>query len=383
MQNSIIKARIHMVIYKIQNELIRACFIAYQTKNLTLKLFIPSFILVSYCLASYLVIESIVAYLSYEVITTSREIYEASSLFPKITICNYNPFTTRYSLEFLKQINEQIRPDLNMFNESQFAPLTYAQKTLLLSDIFLAANLAMLRLSVEEKKLLGHSLEDILISCTFNNEPCDASDFAWKFDAFFGNCYVFNGGFNSSGHTVGLRRSYIAGSLFGFNVQLYADFHTNLTIFNANQFKGAYVRIENSSYLSDDLLDNGIYISPGKWTNALVKRIFEFQLPRPYSSCDLKQNENVFKGKNSHLLNLMYHSPYEYNQQTCIILCIQHHAINTCNCTYPLYLSLFDKAKSCSTQSELTCFDRGWKMFLEVNYVQVDYFFISGQCFIV
>ena len=39
-------------------------------------------------------------------------------------------------------------------------------------------------LTDNERRQLGHSLEDILYKCSFNNQPCSAEDFIWKFDRF-------------------------------------------------------------------------------------------------------------------------------------------------------------------------------------------------------
>ncbi len=48
-------------------------------------------VLASSGLCSYLIIELVLAFLSYGVNTTSRTLYETPALFPKITICNVNP----------------------------------------------------------------------------------------------------------------------------------------------------------------------------------------------------------------------------------------------------------------------------------------------------
>ena len=37
-------------------------------------------------------------------------------------------------------------------------------------------------LSIEEKKKLGHALDDILFDCRFNNKDCHSSDFTWSWD---------------------------------------------------------------------------------------------------------------------------------------------------------------------------------------------------------
>ena len=134
----------------------------------------------------------------------------------------------------------------------------------------------------------------------------------------------------------------MGGSLFGLEVELYVSYNKNLTLFNSyTSFNGAYVRIENSSFLYDDSLDNGIYVSPGKWTNAKISRVVMYTLAKPYSSCDL-DNETGQKNVHTYLLDLIYHSPYIYTQQTCIMACLQYELKNKCNCTYAQYLPLLN-----------------------------------------
>jgi len=161
----------------------------------------------------------------------------------------------------------------------------------------------------------------------------------------------------------------VPGSLFGLNIKFYANYHESLIAFNSNNYKGAYVRIENNTYFSDDLLDNGIYVSPGKWWNALINRKVSYTLPKPYSPCEL-DNEIGNKFVKTHLLDLFAHSQYQYTQQSCIIQCLQHAAIQECNCTYPLYLSLFER-ENCIAKEQLDCFNRVWIKFLDKNFINV------------
>ena len=50
-------------------------------------------------LCSYFLIESILVFFTYELSTTVRTYAEVTSLFPKVTICNKNAFTTKYAYE--------------------------------------------------------------------------------------------------------------------------------------------------------------------------------------------------------------------------------------------------------------------------------------------
>ena len=357
-----------IILDDVQNEYLRACFKIFNTDFIVVKLFLIIFIFLSTSLAAFLIIETILSFLSYEVNTTTRVMQQTTSEFPKITLCNYSPFTTKDSIVFLRKINQETWPDIDVFDETQLNSLNYTFKSKVIYDVYNAANLAMFKLTDDEKKRLGHKLEDILISCSFNGELCTHDDFTWKFDTFFGNCFVFNDPVKSGEPT---KRSYIAGSLYGLAVQFYIGFNERLKLFNSNSMKGAYIRIENSSYYSDDLLDNGIYISPGKSTSALINRLVNYVLPKPYSLCDL-DNESGIKNVEKPFVKLFYHSKYQYTQQSCIIQCMQSKSIKKCNCTYPLYFSLFD-ADYCMDGAQLECYGKVWEEFLGKNYVQVKF----------
>ena len=160
-----------------------------------------------------LIVKSLTRYFSYEVVTTSRTIYEAPALFPKITICNRNLFTTEYSAHFLERYGylDTVYKMNNVFDES-------------------------------EKKRFTHPLSEILLACTFNDQNCTADDFSNEFYKD-GNCSSFNTGFNSSGHEIPLRESIRVGSNYGLKLTLYVNYYENLTKFN--KYYGASIKIGN------------------------------------------------------------------------------------------------------------------------------------------
>jgi hypothetical protein len=213
------------------------------TRYIAFKIFLTVFVLSSCALSSYLVIESITAYFRYEVSTTSRTIYEVPSLFPKVTFCNLNWFATQYAYELTQ---------LGIFNDN----------TLL----------------TEEKKKLGHDINDTLLYCKFNNKPCYSSEFTWSFDEDYGNCYTFNS--NKSD----LKKSNIAGPQFGLYIRIYVNVYEKLINLasKVNGWNGlcAMIRIGNTSYLTDNL-DDGILVSSGFQTFLKVSRQFKSILPKP------------------------------------------------------------------------------------------------------
>ena len=123
-------------------------------------------LLISFLTCSYFVYESLALFVSYEVDTNTRTIYETSSVFPKITYCNKNPFTTKYSYEIMTK------------------SMSYSS---------LLANLNTNNLNETAKERVSHALSETLFECTFNGESCDSSDFVKEyFDKNLGFCYSFN-----------------------------------------------------------------------------------------------------------------------------------------------------------------------------------------------
>lgn len=186
---------------------------------------------------------------------------------------------------------------------------------------------------------------------------------------------MFNSGYNQTGARIPLKNSYIAGSVFGLQIQFYIGFNSNLTRFASLYGKGAYVKIENSSFIEDENLDNGVNILPGTWVYALVERSFESILPKPYSNCDLSNGDQdptqTFK---SNLLDVIYHSDYQYTQQLCVYQCLQNKIIQACDCASSDYLNLFNTS-SCLNQSQLDCSYNVLNDFFQNDYIKVELFF--------
>ena len=205
----------HLIKENLDNEMAKALIKVYETPYKTIKILLIFVTISTTALSSYLVIESVLSYLDYEVSTTLRTVYETPTLFPQIKICNINPFTTEASFEYLKNVNKAYFPQTDIFNESQMNNVAYEDRRKLVWRIYLLATSKMnsFNFTTEEKKKLGHSIEDILLVCKYNNQICTANDFIWTFDRLYGNCFVFNS--NSSN-----RISVIAGSWYGLKMSI-------------------------------------------------------------------------------------------------------------------------------------------------------------------
>ena len=101
---------------------------------------------------------------------------------------------------------------------------------------------------------------------------------------------------------------------------MYVGFNSNLTLFNSLFGKGGIIKVENDSYLSDEKLE-GVFLRPGQSLSIIVDRIFNFYLPKPYSNCDILNENSHGAVFDSDLFELIYHSHFEYSQQLCFNQC--------------------------------------------------------------
>jgi len=222
----------------IGNEASQAIIRLIDTKYLSLKLFWLICLIGCSSLCGYLVAQTFITYLSYPVYTTTTIVHEVPSLFPKITLCNSAFAITEYAFERVKEINDQVSRGISIFDKSQINTLPYTDAFNILwnmSNLFLTRINSASFSNVERQKL-GHSLQDVLVNCQYNGETCSANDFIWKWDPLYGNCYVFNSGYNMSGAKVNYKESTLTGTVFGLQLNVYVGYNEKLIPFNNGYF---------------------------------------------------------------------------------------------------------------------------------------------------
>ena len=148
------------------------------TSNISKCIWVLVLILSAIC-CLILIVKSIQEYLHYEVTTRTRLLTEQHSVFPTMTICNQNPFTTPYADALFSTAN--ITNDVN-----QIALLDHYWRETTGSY-----------LSDAQKEKMS-DLNDMLISCQFGFLACNASDFEFIYHPNHLNCYRFNSGYGSS-----------------------------------------------------------------------------------------------------------------------------------------------------------------------------------------
>jgi hypothetical protein len=326
------------------------------TKYLSLKIFWFFCLIICGSLCGYLLLQTLITFLSYPVYTTTSIVHEMPTLFPKITICNSVQATTKFAFEMIKEINKEISSQVDIFNYTQISQLSLSAQEKIYWDVFnifqARINGGALSDTISRQKLV-HSFDDVLVYCYFNFQQCKASDFEWRWDPLYGNCYVFNSGLKGN-----YRESVMAGALFGLQLAFYVGYNENLNLFNSGPFSffgftniyGLNVIIENNTYLSDKK-QNVIALNGGTMNYMSMKRRVTSRLPKPYSECEIDNTTPV--SINSSYYNLILNSPYQYSQGMCVTQCMQKKVIEECNCTLPIFLDLYNR--SCQTDSQSLC----------------------------
>ena len=221
---------------------------------------------------------ALIAYYEYGVTMSMSNIYETSTDFPAVTICNLISFDLNKRTEFLHNILTSSGLSLNV-TPTLASPGVYQVNQ---NMDFLKANVQANKTSYGDTfvKSLGFDIQDVLISCYFNKQRCTASDFTWIFSYEYGNCYSFNfllASANSTAKTISN-----AGPAFGLVMELFAGIPGTQDTFSTKS--GFYVAVHNNS---DMVMTSytGNKISVGQATNIGVTRKVTNKLAAPYSNC--------------------------------------------------------------------------------------------------
>ncbi len=345
------------------NEMFSSIILVFNTPRILLKLFLVIFNILAVGLASYTTIELILSYLEFGVTSTTRGVYETPAVFPKVTICNVNPFTSKYAYEFFRNISNNTF-DSFPENQSSFEALTQA----FISQVkafSLATNLTDLA-----KKSLGKDIKDSLLRCGFNVNECTSEDFSWFYDLVYGNCFSFNSGFNSSGQRKdSFAASYLAGNFHGLIVDYYVRSYENFSLYNSIWGgTGAILRIDNVSHVIDHIKD-GVFVSPGTSTYVSVNREFKTILPKPYSDCLIESYDKT-TNFDSELYRLIKNSSFDYTQSFCLEQCLNKLQFEMCGCQTSFFKTVISP-KICFSDNDFYCaINTYYNVYLKNDYIQ-------------
>ena len=325
----------------------------FRTMLRSLKLFWLAFVLGCAAISIFLVVRSVGDYLSYQVTTTYRLKSEIRSLFPTVSICNTNPLNTEYYIRMAKMANLttlEYQPYVNM------ARLEYYKFTT--NGTYLT----------DEEKRAMTNLDGFIISCSFQNKPCNMRHLSYQYFPYFGNCLRFNDGL-----AYQLQTATVAGEYNELSVELYVGLPNELTQLAKTQ--GIYITIADAK---DDPFKNTpspIVLTPGFGLKIhVVRNHFNQynQWPYKYSECNVDENNELIKPiQDISLFTVVRATSYAYSQDSCLLLCYQTFLVNKCNCTAYWVNFRIENYGPCMSVEQQACADAFYtKVFNIGSFIQ-------------
>ena len=293
-------------------------------------------------LTCFILVNIIIQYYQFGVSTSIQIIIESPTLFPTITICDANPFTTEQAEGMIQDFSlKNFGIDLRNISFEEF--ISYCSE----SAYFINAYVKNPSYGDANRKLLGFNMTSAFQICFFSGEICDVTkDFRWFFDTNYGNCFQFNSGYNMNGNPVEVKRVSNGGKNFGLSLLIGP-------LVNKNQYstvlsKGLKVLIHNQTYLpSYD--DTYVSVKSGEETNIMIDRTFTSNSPYPYTDCTQSPRSN-----NLDISQAMTNSNRTYQQYDCINLCFQQLVQTKCLC-FATFITQIYPTLPCLNSTHLEC----------------------------
>ena len=218
----------------------------FSTKNRAIRFMWMIFFLGSSAYCVYTILTSIVEYSQYKTTLSLKKIQEVPQIFPAVTLCNINPFSENGDafidflttavrkpecLEYFRNSkkckeSESENSDFCIENEELLKPCFNATPFYIYQiKSFIANNITD---DIIEKKDLGITFDDLVISCNFNGASCDTQDFTRFWSNEYGNCFTFN----SNGNEQTLLKAVQKGFKTGLQLRIRLSKLTNCFTFS-------------------------------------------------------------------------------------------------------------------------------------------------------
>jgi hypothetical protein len=283
----------------------------FRSKFLFVRLFWLLSSLGSISICSYIIYRNISNFLMYEVSSKVKLNRQVPAQFPAVTFCPVDIFSTEYGKNFAKSVLakngisfDALPPDFQIIYQNQ---LTY----------ILSVN--AYNLPEVEREKLGFSLDELLISCSFNQEPCTSRNFTKHYNIFHGNCFRFNMNQDADGNVSQVKVQSNPEALNALSIKLFVPFDSEFN--SVNDRDGILLNVHNQTIIPQ--ITEGTAIRTGTSSRVQVKRKFIHQLPEPYNNC--KQVDKMDEIDKTELIKLTLSKNTTYRQRDCFNLCFSQY----------------------------------------------------------
>lgn len=191
----------------------------------------------SYC--AYTIVSIIITYLQFDVLINQEVVSKSPVDFPAVTVCNLNAFDKRNAQKFINQT-------LAKNNISYVSDVTKIDMSpTLVNNLIKASIIGNKNFTKKDYVNLGFTIDYMLLTCYFNNIPCNSSDFVWRYDYDYTNCYTFNSGYDMNGNPVPIKQVNEAGSDRSLKLELFIGDDATQSQYMLNS--GARVVVHNQT----------------------------------------------------------------------------------------------------------------------------------------
>lgn len=142
--------------------------------------------LTSFAYCSFTIVNIVVVYLEYGVLINQEVVSEPPVDFPVVTVCNLNAFDKRNAQSYINQVlaknNISYVSDINRINIPPTQVNNLIKASIIGNKTFTESDIIN----------MGFTIDYMLLTCYFNNIPCNQSDFRRIYDFDYTNCWQFN-----------------------------------------------------------------------------------------------------------------------------------------------------------------------------------------------
>jgi hypothetical protein len=193
-----------------------------------------------------------------------------STIFPAITLCINDPFTTKYAEKLYD----------TFINETRYNFISKSQVDFDLNNLVLMHVTNPLAYDDDARKKMGFN-KNLFFTCSYYRYKSCKNDLHWYWSYTYGNCWQFNTGLNFSKDKIDIKNTTIEGREEGLIIALFP-------IVNENQYMTTWdnemiVFVHNNPF--KPLQTDAVYIEPGQTSFISIKRTITHKSPYPYSDC--------------------------------------------------------------------------------------------------
>ena len=287
----------------------------FTSKSCLQRLFWACLFTLAFGLLTYQIVELMLKVRGNDITIKTTSVSMKELEFPRITICNVNPYSKTRMEKYLS----------SALNHS-FANLTENSNQFLLSKV-------LGELTRDQMMHFGSDYRDFatmkLNSCIFGGRPCDPSLVSQSYGMMTGNCVGFNHG--------GVLKQIKPGPEYGLSMILNVneDDYMPLDVFE-NSGSGVLVKIARDDLPTEyyTLKSQGISAGPGALTTFKLKKRVIKRLPHPYPDDCMSEGKVNFQG------GVKFKFYFEYSMDWCKLACIWKTQMGLCGYVAPQYKTI-------------------------------------------